>query len=96
LLGTLGPSIAYGDLDGTRPSVVVIAPEVRPRFGTGPTGPWCQFLLGGRRHTLPCAEGAAPDANATGHGAKLLVVALGAPQRGQVPKVVLGALPLAR
>ncbi len=96
LLGTLGPSISYGDLDGTRPSVVIVAPEARPRFGVGPSGPWCQFSLGGRRHTMPCAEHAAPDATATGHGARLLVVALGPPYRGQVPKVVLGTLPLAR
>lgn len=96
LLGTLGPSISYGDLDGTRPSVVVVAPEARPRFGVGPAGPWCQFALAGRRHTMPCAERAAPDATSTGHGTRLLVVALGAPQRGQVPKVVLGTLPSAR
>jgi hypothetical protein len=94
LLGTLGPSISYGDLDGTRPSVVIVAPQARPRFGVGPTGPWCQFSLGGRRHTMPCTDTAAPDASATGHGTKLLVVALGAPRRGQVPKVVLGTLPL--
>lgn len=96
LLGTLGPSISYRDLDGTRPSIVIVAPQVRPRFGVGPAGPWCQFLLGGRRHTMPCSEGAIPDASATGHGTKLLVVALGAPHRGQVPKVVLGALPIGR
>ncbi len=96
LLGTLGPSIAYGDLDGTRPSVVIVAPQARPRFGVGPTGPWCQFALGGRRHTMPCSEHAAPDPSATGHGTKLLVVALGAPRRGQVPKMVLGTLPLGR
>jgi hypothetical protein len=96
LLGTLGPSIAYGDLDGTRPSVAIISPQVQPRFGVGPNGPWCQFLLGGRRHTMPCSEGATPDASATGHDTKLLVVALGAPRRGQVPKIVLGALPIGR
>lgn len=96
LLGTLGPSIAYSDLEGTRPSVVVVAPQGRPRFGAGPTGPWCQFVLAGRRHTLPCSPGAAPDPSATGHGAKFLVVALGTPRRGQVPKVVLGTLPRGR
>jgi hypothetical protein len=96
LLGTLGPSISYGDLDGTRPSVVIVAPQAQPRFGIGPNGPWCQFALAGRRHTMPCSEGAAPDASATGHDTKLLVVALGAPRRGQVPKIVLGALPLKR
>jgi hypothetical protein len=96
LLGTLGPSIAYGDLGGTRPSVVIVAPQGRPRFGVGPGGPWCQFLLAGRRHTLPCTAQATPDASATGHGSKLLVVALGAPKRGQVPKIVLGTLPHGR
>ncbi len=96
LLGTLGPSISYGDLDGTRPSVAIVAPQAQPRFGIGPNGPWCQFALAGRRHTMPCSEGAAPDASATGHDTKLLVVALGAPRRGQVPKIVLGALPLKR
>jgi hypothetical protein len=96
LLGTLGPSISYADLDGTRPSVVIVAPQARPRFGVGPAGPWCQFLLGGRRHTMPMAEGAAPDASVNAHGTKLLVVALGAPRRGQVPKIVLGTLPLTR
>ena len=45
---------------------------------------------------MPCSGTAAPDASATGHGTKLLVVALGAPRRGQVPKVVLGTLPLGR
>ncbi len=94
LLGTLGPSISYGDLDGTRPSVVIVSPQVRPRFGIGPAGPWCQFVLGDRRHTMPCAGGVAPDASTTGHESNLLVVALGPPKRGQVPKVVLGALSL--
>jgi hypothetical protein len=96
LLGTLGPSICYADLEGTRPSVVVVAPKDRPRFGVGPSGPWCQFVLGGRRHTLPCSAEALPDASANGHVARLLVVALGPPTLGQVPKVVLGTLPHGR
>jgi hypothetical protein len=79
LLGTLGPSICYADLEGSRGS-----------------GPWCQFMLAGRRHTLPCTPQAVPDPSATGHGAKLLVVALGAPRLGQVAKVVLGTLPQGR
>jgi hypothetical protein len=119
LLGTLGPSIAYVDLDGWRPSVAVIEPDRLPRFGNGPTGPWCQFALGGRRHALPLLG--RPDAVFMGDsdwdqplsrshsgpsrrkrakamaavGAQMprwLVVAFGAPRRGQVPKVVLGAL----
>jgi hypothetical protein len=96
LLGTLGPSICYADLEGSRGSVVIVAPQQRPRFGAGPSGPWCQFMLAGRRHTLPCTPQAVPDPSATGHGAKLLVVALGAPRLGQVAKVVLGTLPQGR
>jgi hypothetical protein len=96
LLGTLGPSICYADLEGTRGSVVIIAPEQRPRFGAGPSGPWCQFMLAGRRHTLPCTPQAVPDPSVTGHGTKLLVVALGAPRLGQVAKIVLGTLPQGR
>lgn len=96
LLGTLGPSICYADLEGTRPSVVLVAPHGRPRFGTGQSGTWCQFVLGGRRHTLPCSAQAVPDPSATGHSANLLVVGLGAPRQGQVPKIVLGTLPRGR
>jgi len=96
LLGTLGPSICYADLDGNSPSVMIVAPKDRPRFGAGPSGPFCQFVLGSRRHTLPCTAQALPDPSATGHGAKLLVVALGPPVRGQVPKIVLGTLPHGR
>jgi hypothetical protein len=93
LLGTLGPSIAYGDLTGTRPSIVLVAPERPPRFGAGPSGPWCQFSLSGRRHVLPMGEQGPPDQTASGLSPKLLVVGLGTPRRGQVPKVVFGALP---
>jgi hypothetical protein len=93
LLGTLGPSVSYADLEGTRPSVAVVAPEARPRYGAGPSGSWCQFLLGGRRHTLPCAPQAIPR-KGDGRTPELLVVGLGRPRRGQVGKVVLGTIPL--
>lgn len=93
LLGTLGPSVAYGDLAGTRPSVVVVAPERPPRFGAGPSGPWCQFSLFGRRHVLPMGEQGPPDQSLSGAPPKFLVIGLGLPRRGQVPKVVFGALP---
>lgn len=112
LLGTLGPSIAYADLDGTNPSVVVVTPDSRPRFGNGPDGPRCHFNLGGRRHSIsyvgdPLWEATSVDSVTSGRGGrgdrkkagagvssvKYLVVALGTPRRGQVPKVVLGALP---
>lgn len=89
LLGTLGPSVAYSDLDGMRPSVVVVTPDQRPRFGNGPTGPWCQFALGGRRHAVSYVG----DPMSGEWLAKYLVVGFGSPARGQVPKVVLGALP---
>ncbi|MGH9293229.1 MAG: hypothetical protein ACRDZ6_10720 [Acidimicrobiales bacterium] len=70
LLGTLGPSVAYRDLDGGRPSVVLVSPDDRPRFGNGPSGPWCQFTLGGRRHALPLngrPEEALEHAEGRGH-----------------------------
>lgn len=117
LLGTLGPSVAYRDLDGSRPSVALVEPDRLPRFGNGPTGPYCQFSLGDRRHALPLIG--RPDAVFAGTpdwshaprgssgsrrrrakafaavGAQMprwLVVAFGEPWRGQVPKVVLGAV----
>ncbi len=93
LLGTLGPSVAYGDLAGSRPSVVLVAPERPPRFGAGPSGPWCQFSLSGRRHVLPMGEQGPPDQSVSGTPPKLLVIGLGVPRRGQVPKIVFGALP---
>jgi hypothetical protein len=97
LLGSLGPSIAYPDLEGDRPSVAVVAPDQRPRFGNGPAGPWCQFSLAGRRHAMPLQvrPEEALDLVREGPGAtvpRLLVVGFGAPRRGQVPKVVLGAI----
>lgn len=111
LLGSLGPSVAYPDLEGDRPSLAVVAPDQRPRFGNGPAGAWCQFSLGGRRHALPLhgrpeqaldlVDGlsAAFDGHKRhrrhGPGAavpRLLVIGFGAPRRGQVPKLVLGAI----
>ncbi len=68
LLGSLGPSVAYSDLEGDRPSVVLVEPDHRPRFGNGPTGPWCQFSLGDRKHALPL-HGRPEDATSrTGDG----------------------------
>ena len=52
LLGSLGPSISYEDLDGSRPSVALIAPDRAPIFTFDAKGTWCQFSLGGRRHHL--------------------------------------------
>ncbi len=108
LLGSLGPSISYLDLDGSRPSVVVVAPDGPPAFSSDPAGTWCQFSLGGRKHRLPVvderlldAKDRAPSGKVTndavlkaiGGAPRYLVVALGAPHRGQAPKLVLGVLP---
>jgi hypothetical protein len=93
LLGTLASSVAYTDVDGTRPSVVLVAPDERPRFGVGPDGPWCQFTLGGRRHGLAFLGRTSPDGLEAAETSRLLVVGFGSPRQGQLPKVVLGALP---
>jgi len=108
LLGTLGPSISYEDLDGTRPSVAVVAPDRVPLFAWDAAGTWCQFTLGGRKHRLPVVDERVVEADARARGGTLtsnavekavggtpryLVVALGAPRRGQAPKLVLGVLP---
>jgi hypothetical protein len=108
LLGSLGPSISYVDLDGSRPSVVVVAPDRPPVFSSDTAGTWCQFSLGGRKHRLPVVDERLFDAKdrassgaltndavekAIGGAPRYLVVALGAPHRGQAPKLVLGVLP---
>ncbi len=108
LLGSLGPSISYEDLDGSRPSVAVVAPDRAPIFTYGEQGTWCQFSFGGRRHHLPVvdlrlveaetrARGGALEgatvASAIGGSPRYLVVGLGAPRRGQAPKLVLAVLP---
>jgi hypothetical protein len=108
LLGSLGPSISYEDLDGSRPSVAVVAPDRTPLFGRETSGTWCQFTLGGRKHRLaatdarlvaldgPSRGGPLPHesvAKAIGGVPRYLVVALGVPHRGQAPKLVLGVLP---
>ena len=58
LLGSLGPSIAYEDLDGSRPSVAVVAPDRPPIFVSDAAGVSCQFTLGGRKHRLPVLDAA--------------------------------------
>jgi hypothetical protein len=108
LLGSLGPSISYEDLDGSRPSVAVVAPDRTPLFGRDANGTWCQFTLGGRKHRLPVTDGRLVEVDGPSRGGPLshesvtkaiggvpryLVVALGMPHRGQAPKLVLGALP---
>ena len=108
LLGSLGPSISYEDLDGSRPSVALVAPDQPPVFTWDLSGTWCEFSLAGRKHTLPVVDERIVEADgaARGHRAatdsvqraiggppRYLVVALGAPRRGQAPKLVLGVLP---
>jgi len=108
LLGSLGPSIAYEDLDGSRPSVAVVAPDRAPIFVSDATGVSCQFTLGGRKHRLPVLDtrvvqsGPVARASALGTDAvsraiggppRYLVIGLGAPRRGQAPKLVFSVLP---
>jgi hypothetical protein len=108
LLGSLGPSISYVDLDGSRPSVAVIAPDRAPGFTFDEWGTWCQFSLAGRKHRLPVVDERLVEAKDRSRGGtvtngtvaeviggapRYLVVALGAPHRGQAPKLVLGVLP---
>jgi hypothetical protein len=108
LLGTLGPSVAYEDLDGSRPSVVLVAPDQQPKFVSDGATTWCQFSHGGRRHRLAVVDGRirAPASGsrlglfadeavsaAIGGLPRYLVVALGSPVHGQSPKLVLGVLP---
>ncbi len=94
LLGTIASSIAYTDVDGTRPSVVLVLPDERPRLGIDADGPWCQFTLGGRRHGLPyLGRGPGEERLPPAEISRLLVVGFGLPRGGQLPKVVLGTLP---
>ena len=108
LLGSLGPSISYEDLDGSRPSVTLVAPDRLPAFGRDANGTWCQFTLGGRKHRLPVTDARIATVDGPSRGGPLaheavtralggtprfLVVALGVPRRGQSPKLVLSALP---
>lgn len=105
LLGSVGPSLAYADLTGSRPSVVLLCPSGGVRID--PRGPGAhgaaRFRLGSREHTLPLAEGAgewlrevelAGGARRRRGRSVLLAVGLGPPERGQVRKVVLGVVPL--
>jgi len=108
LLGSLGPSISYEDLDGSRPSVAVIAPDRTPVFASDTKGTWCQFSVGGRRHRLGVVDeritgvtalersgalSSAAVSGAIGGVPRYLIIGLGAPRRGQAPKLVLGVLP---
>lgn len=108
LLGSLGPSISYEDLDGSRPSVALVAPDRPPVFAWDTRGTWCRFILAGRQHQLPVLDERVVEVDGPSRGGtlakeavekavggtpKYLVVALGAPRQGQSPKLVLGVLP---
>ncbi len=108
LLGSLGPSIAYGDLDGTRPSVAVVSPDRIPMFATDSRGSWCQFTLGGRKLRLTVLDerviaatsgrrgellGSDSVSAAIGGTPRYLVVGLGTPRLGQAPILVFSVLP---
>ena len=59
LLGSLGPSVSFVDLEARRPSVVVLAPTGGRVRLVGENPGVAHFLLGDHAHALPLAAGAA-------------------------------------
>ena len=85
LLGIAGPATPYWALDGTRPSIAVVAPSPAPVVA----GTECRFRWRNAMHALPVA----PRALATRPSApRRLVVALSAPRHGYCYKVVAALL----
>ncbi|MHB1987448.1 MAG: hypothetical protein ACYCSF_05630 [Acidimicrobiales bacterium] len=58
LLGSVGPSLAYADLEGTRPSVAVLSPARGRVHFAGEDPLTAYFELRDVGHALPVAEGA--------------------------------------
>lgn len=85
LLGFAGPAVPYWTLDGTRPSVAVVAPSPAPVL----VGGRCRFRWRHVPHTLPVL----PQALDTRpRHTRRLVVALSAPREGYCYKVVAALL----
>lgn len=58
LLGSVAPSLSFVDLDGSRPSVALVAPgKARVRV-VGEDRPVAHFLFGDRPHAIDCGPGA--------------------------------------
>ena len=109
LLGWWGPSVALEDLDGSTPSIVLVAlaPSAL-ELTSGPSGaPACWIHWSGVRQALPVADPIAMAAldetggrlrgrrvdDALGFRPGFALVALGEARGGYVPKVLLAVLP---
>ena len=88
LLGFAGPSIPFWELDGSRPSVALVAAPAQVR-STRDGALRCRFLWRSLVHDLPLVAGPAASLPAE---ASRVVVALTAPIEGHCHKVVAGLL----
>ena len=85
LLGFAGPAAPYWTLDGTRPTVAVVAPTTPPRM----VGDRCRFSWRNVAHSLPVLPRALA---ASPHKPRRLVVTLSAPRQGHCYKLVAAVL----
>jgi hypothetical protein len=108
LLGAVGPSVPYSDLDGIAPSIVVVEPTRGPEIVSVDGTVWSTFGLRGAHERLPLIEprtvavaSVVPGTVLTRAGAasmlgfepRYLVVALVPPVGGHARKTVIGVLP---
>jgi hypothetical protein len=108
LLGVIGPSAPYADLEGGRPSVVLVQPDRRPEIVAADGSVWCSFGLSGADERLPVTDARATAAASAipgtilspagiaamiGHPVHYLLVALLPPSGGHARKAVIGLLP---
>ena len=85
LLGVAGPSVPYWTLDGSRPSIAVVAPSPPPVVSGGK----CRFRWRNLNHALPVLPQALDELPA--HPRRLLIT-LSAPRQGYCYKVVAALL----
>ncbi|MGI8686562.1 MAG: hypothetical protein ACR2MO_15985 [Acidimicrobiales bacterium] len=85
LLGIAGPATPYWTLDGTRPSIAVVAPSQAPVIAGGQ----CRFRWRKLVHSLPVLPHALDNRPAR---PRRLVIALSAPRQGYCYKVVAALL----
>ncbi len=108
LLGVVGPSAAYGDMDGSSPSLELVRPSKGPELVAAGGSVWCTFTLGGANERLPVLDRrAASVANAlagtvltrAGTAAMLefepqyMLVGFVPPRSTHTPKAVLSMIP---